>query len=82
MKQLQNAWNTGDYASVNNLVNQNNLTTTTAQSIWGITPQQAAAHGVNLIQPTPTHVYTPQDYVNMITPPTTTAAATNSAATT
>ena len=48
-QQLEHAWSTGDYGTVNNLTKQNGLTTTQAQSIWGITPAQAAAHGVNLI---------------------------------
>jgi hypothetical protein len=50
-QQLEAAWNSGDYAAVNNLVKQNNITTTQAQTLWGVSPAQAAAVGVNLIQP-------------------------------
>ena len=53
-QQLEHAWNTGDYATVNSLVGTNHLTDTQAQSIWGISPSQAKSAGItNLIQSTP-----------------------------
>jgi hypothetical protein len=53
-QQLGAAWSAGNYAQVNNLVQQNQITTNQAQSVFGFHPSDfafAAAHGVNLIQP-------------------------------
>ena len=53
-QQLGAAWSAGNYGQVNNLVQQNQVTTNQAKSIWGFQPSDfafAAAHGVNLIQP-------------------------------
>ena len=53
-QQLGAAWSAGNYGQVNNLVQQNQVTTNQAQSVFGFQPSDfafAAAHGVNLIQP-------------------------------
>jgi len=50
-QQLTNAWNSGDYSAVNNLISQNNVTANQAQGIWGVTPSQASAVGVNFAAP-------------------------------
>ena len=52
-QQLHDAWTSGDYATVQNLVNANNITTTQANNLWSPNTAAAAkAAGVNLIQPT------------------------------
>jgi len=52
-QQLNSAWASGDYGTVQNLVKQNNITTTQANTLWGPgTAAAAKAAGVNLIQPT------------------------------
>jgi hypothetical protein len=48
---------------VNNLVKQNNITTTQAQSLYGITPQQAGSRGIELVQAMPPRAMTPADFV-------------------
>jgi len=53
-QQLGAAWSAGNYAQVNNLVQQNQITTNQARGVFGFQPSDfafAAAHGVNLIQP-------------------------------
>ena len=53
-QQLGAAWSAGNYGQVNNLVQQNQITTNQAKSVFGFQPSDfafAAAHGVNLIQP-------------------------------
>ena len=74
-QQLQAAWTTGDYNTVNNLVKQNNITTTQAQSLYGITPQQAGSRGIELVQAMPPRAMTPADFVygTPATPATSTA---------
>jgi hypothetical protein len=62
-QQLQAAWTKGDYNTVNNLVKQNNITTTQAQSLYGITPQQASSRGIALVQAQPPRAMTPADFV-------------------
>ena len=50
-QQLESAWSKGDYGAVNQLVQQNGITTAQAQNIWGLTPAQAAAKGISLLAP-------------------------------
>jgi len=58
--QLHDAWNTGDYGTVNNIVKNNDISTLQTNALYGPNvTQQALAHGVQLSQPTP---YTPMTH--------------------
>jgi len=73
-QQLDAAWQAGNYGAVQNLVNQNNITTTQANQLWGpATTQAASANGIKLIQPVLPTAMTPSAFT---TPATSVAPAT------
>ena len=58
--QLHDAWNTGNYDTVNNIVKNNDISTLQTNALYGPSVTQAAlAHGVQLSQPAP---YTPMTH--------------------
>ena len=58
--QLHDAWNTGNYDTVNDIVKNNDISTLQTNALYGPSvTQDALAHGVQLSQPTP---YTPMTH--------------------